>query len=602
MIPSVARFGQVRWLSWLGVLALVLVIWFLGPGLILGGLGLLVSEGARLAVIALLVAGWLTGVGIGHWNRRRKHRRLIASPVTSAGRAEQPLAVLEAEREMAILRRRYEEAVEILKSAQGGDGGERDLLRPLPCYLVLGPRGAGKTALIRHSGLERPALEQFGAAGGKRSGGTENCDWWFTEEAVLLDTAGRYLTQDSNQVVDSAAWLGFLALLQRFHPQRPLNGVILALSIPDLLSSGEEARHQLAGSTRKRINELYQHLGERLPFYVLLTKADLLPGFVEIFEDMEQNRRDASWGITFTLNPEHPAAGLQDFAKEFERLGRAIKQRSLDRLQQAGGGRKSALIYGFPAAVAALGEPLREFLTDVFLPSRFEPEFLLRGVYLVSGTQEGSPLDQLADRLGTDVGLAHQGLSAFSGKAKSYFLTRLFRDVILPEAGLIARGSGQEPRPAGRQLGALVFIGALTSVFVIGLLLSFFQQRQYLAALDGGLHRFERALGEILEVPNPEISALLPVLNAAREVSTRSNHPIEHSAWLPALQLLPSEGLAQRAGGLYPDVLRRVLFPRIVRRLEEQLRVNAEHPELAYEALKLYGMLGGADEWATTGK
>lgn len=151
-------------------------------------------------------------------------------------------------------------------------------------------------------------------------------------------------------------------------------------------------------------------------------------------------------------------------------------------------------------------------------------------------------------------------------------------------------------------MGALACIGALTSVFVIGLLLSFFQQRQYLAALDGGLHHFERALGEILGVPNPEISALLPVLNAAREVSTRSNHPIEHSTWLPALQLLPAEGLAQRAGGLYPDVLRLVLFPRIVRRLEEQLRVNAEHPELAYDALKLYGMLGGADEWATTGK
>ena len=153
-----------------------------------------------------------------------------------------------------------------------------------------------------------------------------------------------------------------------------------------------------------------------------------------------------------------------------------------------------------------------------------------------------------------------------------------------------------------RSFRRLVFIGALTSVFAIGLLLSFFQQRQYLRALDAGLQHFERALSQVAGVPNPEVSALLPVLNAAREVSARSNHPIEHSVWLPALQLLPAEGLAQRAGGLYPEVLRQVLFPRIVRRLEEQLRVNAEHPELAYDALKLYGMLGGTEEWAKTGR
>src|SRR3712207_7058887 len=41
-------------------------------------------------------------------------------------------------------------------------------------------------------------------------GGTRNCDWWFTDEAVLLDTAGRYVTQDSEQRVDASAWLGFL--------------------------------------------------------------------------------------------------------------------------------------------------------------------------------------------------------------------------------------------------------------------------------------------------------------------------------------------------------------------------------------------------------
>ena len=42
---------------------------------------------------------------------------------------------------------------------------------------------------------------------GRRSvrgvGGTRNCDWWFTDEAVLIDTAGRYTTQDRTATVDA---------------------------------------------------------------------------------------------------------------------------------------------------------------------------------------------------------------------------------------------------------------------------------------------------------------------------------------------------------------------------------------------------------------
>ena len=45
-------------------------------------------------------------------------------------------------------------------------------------------------------------------------GGTRLCDWWFTENAVLIDTAGRYTTQDSDAAVDRAGWDAFLDLLK----------------------------------------------------------------------------------------------------------------------------------------------------------------------------------------------------------------------------------------------------------------------------------------------------------------------------------------------------------------------------------------------------
>ena len=73
-------------------------------------------------------------------------------------------------------------------------------------------------------------------------GGTRNCDWWFTDEAVFLDTAGRYTTQDSDAASDSAGWKEFLALLRKYRKRRPVNGVILTISAQDLLTQGDGGR------------------------------------------------------------------------------------------------------------------------------------------------------------------------------------------------------------------------------------------------------------------------------------------------------------------------------------------------------------------------
>jgi type VI secretion system protein ImpL len=71
---------------------------------------------------------------------------------------------------------------------------------------------AGKTTALRSSGLPFPH-----AKGGRVRGvgGTRNCDWWLTNDAVILDTAGRWATQDD----DREEWLAFLDLLHQTRPQ-----------------------------------------------------------------------------------------------------------------------------------------------------------------------------------------------------------------------------------------------------------------------------------------------------------------------------------------------------------------------------------------------
>ena len=104
-----------------------------------------------------------------------------------------------------MLQDRFKQALQTLKKSRlGGRGGPRYLYQ-LPWYVIIGPPGAGKTTALKNSGLNFPLQEGFGSDPVKGIGGTRNCDWWFTDESVILDTAGRYTTQDSDQVADAEA-------------------------------------------------------------------------------------------------------------------------------------------------------------------------------------------------------------------------------------------------------------------------------------------------------------------------------------------------------------------------------------------------------------
>ncbi|MCL7708182.1 hypothetical protein M8368_32950, partial [Enterobacter kobei] len=84
-----------------------------------------------------------------------------------------------------------------------------------------------------NSGLQFPLADRFGKTALRGIGGTRNCDWWFTNEAVLLDTAGRYTTQESEQAQDAGEWLSFVDLLRKYRRRQPINGVIITISVSD---------------------------------------------------------------------------------------------------------------------------------------------------------------------------------------------------------------------------------------------------------------------------------------------------------------------------------------------------------------------------------
>ena len=90
------------------------------------------------------------------------------------------------------MREKLVTALTLLKKASGSRG----YLYEQPWYVIIGPPGAGKTTALLNAGLTFPLAAEMGQSAVAGVGGTRMCDWWFTESAVLIDTAGRYTSQD----------------------------------------------------------------------------------------------------------------------------------------------------------------------------------------------------------------------------------------------------------------------------------------------------------------------------------------------------------------------------------------------------------------------
>jgi type VI secretion system protein ImpL len=317
-------------LSIYGLLALAALIWWVGPLIAFGERHPLDGIWERVIAIALIlllfagVAGGrgdaAQGVPMPRWSAslRPARTRRIAKARCSASASPRPEGARgECQRVRASAR--------FFKRSQ--------YLYELPWYMFIGAPGSGKTTALMNAGLTFPLAGKMGQASIKGVGGTRNCDWWFTDEAVLIDTAGRYTLQQSDEQVDASAWEKFLGLLKKSRPRRPINGVLLTVNVQDLLQQTPADRKEHAAKLRLRLQELHTHLGVRPPVYVMVTKCDLIAGFNETFGELGKEERDQVWGFSFPYDPRGNDTPMQEFGSEFAALETRLRNRLIDQIE-----------------------------------------------------------------------------------------------------------------------------------------------------------------------------------------------------------------------------------------------------------------------------
>ncbi len=569
-----------RWfLSFIGVAVLAALLWFFGPFL-----AALAGVVVRLAIILLMLLVWL-GVNLWLDARRRKRDQALAAGVA----AVDPRDAAGAE-EVAALGDKLRNSLALLRKARGTKG----YVYEQPWYVIIGPPGAGKTTALLNAGLKFPLAAEMGQGAVAGVGGTRLCDWWFTEDAVLIDTAGRYTTQDSDAGVDKAGWEGFLDLLKRTRQRQALNGVMVAISLADIAAAPREERLAHARSIRKRIKEITTRLGLRLPVYALFTKADLLAGFTEFFDDLDAEKRGQVWGTTFAADADRQLGPVSKFAPEFQLLVRQLEERMIDRLAAERSPDRRSMIAGFPSQVASLGLPLNEFLAEAFGGSSLDPAPYLRGVYMTSGTQEGTPIDRLTGALSRSFGIDQRrapSLRAASGR--SYFLTRLLRDVIFNEAMLASANPTMVRRRVLARSGGFAAVALVFLALLAGLVLSRGHNAAAITASNGAVGGY-KATGAALPlnpVSDANLPAVLPLLDQARDMPFGAADNGNHGAM--GFGLNQGGKLATGATALYQNALDNVMLPRLILQLEAEMRGGFDRPDFLYQATRVYLMLGG---------
>jgi type VI secretion system protein ImpL len=567
----------------LGLLLLAIVIWFAGPYFAFADYRPLQGAVGRLVSILVLVSGYAGYIQFRQVRSARSDRQL-ADEVTKQDIAGDKAASADASQ----LRKRFEEAMETLKRSRrrGGAG-----LYELPWYIIIGPPGSGKTTVLVNSGLNFPLAQKFGKEALRGVGGTRNCDWWFTDEAILLDTAGRYTTQDSNTRADAAGWAAFLQLLKKYRRRQPINGVIVAMSASDLLTLGDQEREQHAVAIRERLDELSRNLRIDVPVYFLVTKTDLVAGFTEFFDELGQDARAQVWGTTFPIDVTEAGRAAEAFGKEFDSLIERLNQRVLFRIEGERDPRRRIGILAFPQQMALLKPLLNGLLKRVFTASDFDNRVLLRGVYFTSGTQEGTPVDRMLGAVARTFGFSAAVAPPAVGQGKAYFIERLLKSVIFHESGLAGVNRRLQVQKVALQSAAYVACGVVLIIGLVGLMISYNANADY---IDDVIESAKdvKTLQPGLAARGLPYEAYLPWLDTLRSIAQTAERYKDEVPWRMRMGLYRGNSLGEAARDAYSRELSGLLPGILSGRFEQELRANAAEPDRLYEYLKGYLMLG----------
>ncbi len=419
-----------------------------------------------VVLAGLVVIGLMLGLyrGILSMMAKRKAAPMERSISSNAGMT--PLGITEPARRARVddLRKNFDTGVEKFRAA-----GKN--LYALPWYLLVGEPGSGKTEAVRHCNVGFPPGLQDQLQG---VGGTLNMNWWFTNHAVILDTAGRLLFEEVEPGT-SSEWQEFLKLLRRNRPNCPVNGMLLVIPAESLIRDTAEQIEKKGGRIAQQLDGIQRILGVRFPVFVLITKCDLINGFREFFDELTDpalQHQVLGWSNPDALdkpfNPELVEEHLRTVQHRLAKRRAGLLQDPIN-TENARKPRTEQVdaLYAFPDAMMRIAPRLKRYLEMIFVSGEWSQRPLfLRGIYFTSSMREGAALDQeLAETFGVPVESLPEG--RVWERDRAFFLRDLFMNKVFREKGLVTRAVSTRKQQQTRNIA--MYGAAAAGLLAVGL-------------------------------------------------------------------------------------------------------------------------------------
>lgn len=383
--------GLVAWLVWAKGWP-----WWVGVAMLVGILGI-----------------WVGILFVKRSFLRRREKEFVRRVIAQDQAAIQT-APLHERQQLMELQEDWKKAVEQLLGSNLRKKGNP--LYVLPWYVVIGESGAGKSSAIRNAGMN-PALSENRRAAGITA--TRNCDWWFFENAIVLDTAGRY-TIAIDQGPDQEEWQKFLVLLARYRRREPVNGVVVVVSAEKLLAGDSKALREDGQEIRAHLDQLMRGLGSKFPIYVLVTKLDFIHGLTEFAAALPPERLNQAMGFTNDKALPIWKDVLDQALNSIAGRLRSLRFILIHRSPVLGAG-----ALHFPTEFESLHGGLADFLKPIFDQNSYQETPLLRGLFFSSARQGVTPYSQFLKMLEITPPGASQPV-----RDHGLFLTDFFRRIL----------------------------------------------------------------------------------------------------------------------------------------------------------------------------
>ena len=258
---------------------------------------------------------------------------------------------------------------------------ERESRYQVPWLLILGEAGAGKTSLIHSVDAMEPEHRAAPHVGRPIAG----LNWVALNAGLVIDPSGSICAAPEGSR-EEKTWLNALKEIVQLRPERPVDGIVLAISARTLLEPMAQVTQAAQGAFHQ-LEVVQQQFEFLLPVYVVVTQCDVIEGFTPFWGRVVGSTQDiVGWSAPASADSQTPQEWVgQAFAYLSDRL---------KSIQLAVAGDSEPIpdvdrFFLFPRHLRGLDDALTQWLAVAFRSSPWTAGHLFRGLYF-TGSREAN--------------------------------------------------------------------------------------------------------------------------------------------------------------------------------------------------------------------